>query len=167
MTTPPILTRDQKDLIIIGIGEWSVGSSVMTSIGLGSCVGLILHDEEKKIGGLAHVMLPKSSGKPGEREGKYADTAVTILLKDLAAKGVKSSSLKAKLAGGASMFQNFSGNLNIGERNVDALRELLKANSIPIIREDIGGTVGRTITYFPKEGGRLLIRQADGATREI
>lgn len=167
MTAPPVLTRDQKDLVIIGIGEWSVGSSVMTSIGLGSCVGLILHDEEKKIGGLAHVMLPKSSGKPGEREGKYADTAITILLHNLAIKGSKSSSLKAKLAGGASMFQNFSGNLNIGERNVDALRELLKANSIQIIREDIGGTVGRTITYFPKEGGRLVIRQADGATREI
>ncbi len=167
MTTSPILTRDQKDLIIIGIGEWSVGSSVMTSIGLGSCVGLILHDEEKKIGGLAHVMLPKSSGKPGEREGKYADTAVVTLLQDLAAKGSKSSSLKAKLAGGASMFQNFSGNLNIGERNVEALRELLKSKSIPILREDIGGTVGRTITYFPKEGGRLVIRQADGAIREI
>ncbi|MDD1727445.1 MAG: chemotaxis protein CheD [Methanospirillum sp.] len=167
MTTSPVLTRDQKDLVIIGIGEWSVGNAVMTSIGLGSCVGLILHDDERKIGGLAHVMLPKSSGKPGEREGKYADTAVMVLLKDLAAKGSKGCSLKAKLAGGASMFQNFSGNLNIGERNVDALRELLKANSIPIIREDIGGTVGRTITYYPKEGGRLIIRQADGATREI
>jgi chemotaxis protein CheD len=167
MAASPVFTRDQKDLVIIGIGEWSVGNSVMTSIGLGSCVGLILHDEERKIGALAHVMLPKSSGKPGEREGKYADTAITILLRDLAAKGSKVGSLKAKLAGGASMFQNFSGNLNIGERNVDALRILLKEKAIPVIREDIGGTVGRTITYYPKEGGRLVIRQADGATREI
>ena len=167
MVVAPAFTRDQKDLVIIGIGEWSVGSTVMTSIGLGSCVGLILHDEERKIGGLAHVMLPKSSGKPGEREGKYADTAVTVLLRDLAVKGSKPGSLKAKLAGGASMFQNFSGNLNIGERNVEAIRELLKLHGIPIIREDIGGTVGRTITYFPKENGRLVIRQADGATREI
>lgn len=167
MTLTPTGGRDQKDLVIIGIGEWSVGNVVMTSIGLGSCVGLILHDEERKIGGLAHVMLPKSSGKPGEREGKYADTAVDILLRDLGMKGSKPGSLKAKLAGGASMFANFSGNLNIGERNVEALRLLLKEKSIPIIREDIGGTVGRTITYFPKEGGRLIIRQADGATREI
>ena len=167
MVDAPTFIRDQKDLVIIGIGEWSVGNMVMTSIGLGSCVGLILHDEERKIGALAHVMLPKSSGKPGEREGKYADTAVTVLLRDLAIKGCKPASLKAKLAGGASMFANFSGNLNIGERNVDAIRILLKEKSIPIVREDIGGTVGRTITYFPKDGGRLLIRQADGATREI
>lgn len=167
MVIEPSFTREQKDLVIIGIGEWAVGNMVMTSIGLGSCVGLILHDEEKKIGALAHVMLPKSSGKPGEREGKYADTAIMVLLRDLTAKGSKVTSLKAKLAGGASMFQNFSGNLNIGERNVDALRLLLKEKSIPIVKEDIGGTVGRTITYYPRDGGRLLIRQADGATREI
>ncbi len=167
METSSQSTRDQKDLVIIGIGEWSVGSMVMTSIGLGSCVGLVLHDEERKIGGLAHVMLPKSSGKAGEREGKYADTAIQVLLRDLAVKGARTGSLKAKLAGGASMFQNFSGNLNIGERNVDAIRELLREKTIPIIREDIGGTVGRTITYYPREGGRLVIRQADGATREI
>ncbi len=163
----PGITRDQKDLVIIGIGEWSVGNTVMTSIGLGSCVGVVLHDEEKKIGGLAHVMLPQSSGKPGEREGKYADTAVKVLLDELMARGSRTGSLKAKLAGGASMFQNFSGNLNIGERNVEALRIILKEKSIPIIREDIGGTVGRTVTYYPKDNGRYVIRQADGATREI
>jgi len=158
---------NRGEVIIIGIGEWSTGDSVMTSIGLGSCIGLIIHDDIKKIGGLAHVMLPKSSGKPNERAGKYADTAVEILIKELIMKGSKLQSMKAKLAGGASMFQNFSGNLNIGERNADALKSLLKEKSIPIIREDIGGTMGRTITYYPKEGGRLVIRQADGATREI
>jgi chemotaxis protein CheD len=155
------------NVIIIGIGEWSTGDCVMTSIGLGSCIGLVIHDDTKKIGGLAHVMLPKSSGKPNERAGKYADTAVEILIKELIGKGSKVQNMKAKLAGGASMFQNFSGNLNIGERNADALKFLLKEKSIPIIREDIGGTMGRTVTYYPKENGRFVIRQADGVTREI
>jgi len=158
---------DQRQVIIIGIGEWSTGDSVMTSIGLGSCIGLVIHDETKKIGGLAHVMLPKSSGKPNERAGKYADTAVEILIKELTQKGSKVSNLKAKLAGGASMFQNFSGNLNIGERNAEALKIILKGLAIPIVREDLGGTIGRTVTYYPKENGRLIIRQADGTTREI
>lgn len=58
----------------------------MTSIGLGSCIGLVIHDETRKIGGLAHVMLPKSSGKPNERAGKYADTAVEVLIKELTQK---------------------------------------------------------------------------------
>jgi len=158
---------DQREIVIIGIGEWSTGDSVMTSIGLGSCIGLVLHDETKKIGGLAHVMLPKSSGKPNERAGKYADTAVEVLLKELTQKGSKIVNIKAKLAGGASMFSNFSGNLNIGERNAEALKEILKELHIPIIREDLGGTIGRTVTYYPKENGRFVIRQADGTTREI
>ena len=162
-----ITGSDQREVIIIGIGEWSTGDSVMTSIGLGSCIGLVIHDETKKIGGLAHVMLPKSSGKPNERAGKYADTAVEVLIKELTQKGSKVINLKAKLAGGASMFQNFSGNLNIGERNAEALKALLKEVSIPIVRVDLGGTIGRTVTYYPKENGRLVIRQADGTTREI
>ncbi|WP_373839675.1 chemotaxis protein CheD [Methanospirillum sp.] len=162
-----ITGSDQREVIIIGIGEWSTGDSVMTSIGLGSCIGLVIHDETKKIGGLAHVMLPKSGGKPNERAGKYADTAVEVLMKELAQKGSKKNNLKAKLAGGASMFQNFSGNLNIGGRNAEALKEILKELSIPIVREDLGGTMGRTITYYPKENGRLVVRQADGTTREL
>lgn len=121
-----ITGSDQREVIIIGIGEWSTGDTVMTSIGLGSCIGLVIHDETRKIGGLAHVMLPKSSGKPNERAGKYADTAVEVLIKELTQKGSKVSNLKAKLAGGASMFQNFSGNLNIGERNAEALKAILK-----------------------------------------
>jgi len=162
-----ITGSDQREVIIIGIGEWSTGDTVMTSIGLGSCIGLVIHDETRKIGGLAHVMLPKSSGKPNERAGKYADTAVEVLIKELTQKVSKVSNLKAKLAGGASMFQNFSGNLNIGERNAEALKAILKEFSIPIVREDLGGTIGRTVTYYPKENGRLVIRQADGTTREI
>ena len=162
-----ITGSDQREVIIIGIGEWSTGDTVMTSIGLGSCIGLVIHDETRKIGGLAHVMLPKSSGKPNERAGKYADTAVEVLIKELTQKGSKVSNLKANLAGGASMFQNFSGNLNIGERNAEALKAILKEFSTPIVREDLGGTIGRTVTYYPKENGRLVIRQADGTTREI
>mgnify|MGYP000926868417 CR=1 FL=1 len=162
-----IFVNDPREVIIIGIGEWYTGDAVMTSIGLGSCIGLVIHDEVKKIGGLAHVMLPKSSGKPNERAGKYADTAVEVLVQELKQKGSNINNLKAKLAGGASMFQNFSGNLNIGERNAEALKEILKQRSIPIVREDIGGTIGRTVTYYPKENGRLVIRQADGTIREI
>jgi len=156
-----------NETIIIGIGEHHTGSEVMTSIGLGSCVGLIIYDKEKGIGSFAHVMLPKSQGKEGERAGKFADTAVDRLLEELQKAGSKRSSLIAKLAGGASMFQHFSGNLNIGERNVAAIKELLAEQKIPILKEDVGGTVGRTVTLYPAQKGKLVIKQADGVTREL
>ncbi len=161
------IIHDKNEVVVIGIGEYCVGGSVMMSIGLGSCVGLVLHDENKKIGGLVHIMLPKAPGKPLGREGKYADTAIELLLRELSNKGCSPSTLKAKIAGGASMFPNFSGNLNIGDRNVQTIKEILKSKGIPLIREETGGTVGRTVTYYPKENGRYTIRQADGKKLEI
>lgn len=162
---PDAGTPDQR-FVIIGIGEWSVGSMPMSSIGLGSCIGLILHDRDRGIGGLAHVMLPASPANT-DRPGKFADTALDTLFRELTSKGCRKSSIVAKCAGGASMFKTFSGTLNIGERNISAVREKLKEKGIPVIAEDVGGTVGRTISYFPAEKGRLMIRRGDSSQIEI
>ena len=117
----------QNELIMIGIGEYHVGDEIMSSIGLGSCIGLIIHDSTKNIGGLAHIMLPQSQGRASNsRPGKYADTAVVVLIDQLKKNGCNVNSLSAKLAGGASMFKNFSGNLKIGERNAEYTKKLLK-----------------------------------------
>ncbi|MBR1368389.1 chemotaxis protein CheD [Methanocalculus chunghsingensis] len=153
--------RTDPRAIVIGIGDYHVGTEPMTSIGLGSCIGLILHDTRLGIGGMAHIMLPESGGKR-DRPGKYADTAVEILLKDLLKKGCTPKTLQAKLVGGAQMFANFSGNLSIGLRNVEAIKELLKKSGISIKGEDIGGSKGRTVYYCPAEGFKVRIRRADG-----
>ena len=155
------------DAIVIGIGEHYTGSHVMTSIGLGSCVGLIIHDVHNGIGSLAHVMLPKSRGKTGERPGKFADTAVDLLIDELESAGSDRSSLVVKLVGGASMLQNLSKSLNIGERNVIALKTLLTERNISIVNEDLGGSVGRTVTYYPTENGKVIVRLANGVIKEL
>ncbi|HVP93701.1 MAG TPA: chemotaxis protein CheD [Methanoregulaceae archaeon] len=156
----------QSDLVIIGIGEHHLGKTPMSSIGLGSCVGLVIHDRDKGIGVLAHIMLPVSQGKQ-ERPGKYADTAVEMMIGELAKAGSNPYSLVAKIAGGASMFKSFSGNLNIGERNVEAIRKLLKERNIPIVGEEVGGDMGRTIVYIPAERGKVTIRKGNNIIIEI
>jgi chemotaxis protein CheD len=156
----------RTDNVIVGIGEHHMGRNPMSSIGLGSCVGLIIHDRERSMGVLAHVMLPASSGIT-ERPGKFADTAVETMITELIRDGCKISSLVAKMAGGASMFQGFSGNLNIGDRNVDAIRRLLKERNVTIVSEDVGGNTGRTIMYVPAENGKVIIRKGNGTTIEI
>ena len=75
-----------NDTVIIGIGEYQVGSMPMASIGLGSCVGLVIHDRQTGNGALVHIMLPSSHGKT-DRPGKYADSAIEILIKELTKKG--------------------------------------------------------------------------------
>jgi len=157
---------NSNETIIVGIGDFHLGTDVMSSIGLGSCVGLVIHDKEKGMGGLAHVMLPDSAGRT-ERPGKFADSAVDVLVNGLLEKGCRKSGMVAKITGGASMFKSFSGNLNIGERNTAAIKENLKMKNIPLKAECIGGSVGRTVTYYPSDGGRVMVRQADGKKSEI
>ena len=151
---------------MIGIGEYKVGSFPMMSIGLGSCVGLILYDADKHIGAMVHIMLPDSSQRK-DRPGKYADTALPLLVQELTALGCRKQSLVAKIAGGASMFQYFGNNLNIGERNVERIKALLVEQHIRLVAEDVGGKVGRSVTFLPGNGGKVSVRRADGVSKDI
>ena len=151
---------------MIGIGEYRVGSFPMMTIGLGSCIGLTIYDETLKIGAMVHIMLPDSAGRQ-DRPGKYADTAIPLLLKELNALGCKNRSLVAKMAGGACMFEYFGANLNIGVRNAEKVRTLLAEHNIRLVNEDIGGKVGRSVTFLPGSGGKFSIRRADGTTGEL
>ena len=160
------IQKPDEQTAMIGIGEYRVGSFPMMTIGLGSCIGLTIYDESQKIGAMVHIMLPDSAGRK-DRPGKYADTAIPLLVEELKAKGCKPRGLKAKMAGGACMFEYFGTNLNIGERNAERVRAVLKENNITLVKEDVGGKVGRSVTFFPAGGGKVTIRRADGTIGEI
>jgi chemotaxis protein CheD len=151
---------------MIGIGEYRVGTFPMMTIGLGSCIGLTFYDDTVKVGAMVHIMLPDSAGRT-DRPGKYADTAVPLLLMDLEKLGCRNRSLVAKMAGGACMFEYFGANLNIGERNAEKVKALLKENNIKLAAEDIGGKVGRSVTFLPANRGKFTIRRADGTNCEL
>ena len=164
--TMPEINKPDDQTAMIGIGEYRVGSFPMMTIGLGSCIGLTLYDETLRIGAMVHIMLPDSAGRK-DRPGKYADTAIPLLLKELGEKGSKNRNLVAKMAGGACMFEYFGTNLNIGERNAERVRAILKENNITLVKEDIGGKVGRSVTFLPASGGKITIRRADGTLGEM
>jgi chemotaxis protein CheD len=148
--------NDCVQVVKVGIADMNVirtPNHIRTS-GLGSCVGVVIYDQTKELAGLAHVMLPDSSlAKGGTLNiAKYADTAVKELVNRLIRNGARSYSLKAKLAGGAQMFQFSSSNdmMRIGPRNVEAVKKELALLKIPIHGEDVGGNSGRTIEFDPK-----------------
>lgn len=123
--------------------------------GLGSCVAIILYDEEARIGGLAHVLLPDPSfSTRPERQMRFATTAVPELIKELEAAGARQNRLIARLVGGASMFGDLlpAGRPNMGERNVRAARSALEDVGIPILGEDVGGDYGRTVKFDLSDG---------------
>ncbi len=147
-----------QTLINVGVAQVSISSNptVLRTI-LGSCIGICIYDKTKKIGGLAHILLP-SSPKKGPAE-KYADTAIPLLLDKLLKEGCNKESLSAKIAGGASMFK-FNSSISlaqIGERNAETTKTILEENGIPLLSENIGGNLGRVIDFF-LEDGRLKVR---------
>jgi chemotaxis protein CheD len=151
---------------MIGIGEYRVGSFPMMTICLGSCIGLTMFDPNLKVGAMVHIMLPESAGRK-DRPGKYADTAIPLLVNELSALGCKNRSIIAKIIGGACMFEYFGTNLNIGERNAEKVRILLKEYHIGLAAEDVGGKVGRSVTFLPANEGRVSIRRADGSSTDL
>ena len=117
---------------------------------LGSCVGIAVWDRVTKLGGLAHVVLPDSRGATS-LPGKFADTAVVELKKQLLAKGAHPSKLTAKIAGGSTMFGKRS-DRDVGEKNHQAVLQHLRTHGIPVVAEDIGGEKGRMIRFSLEDG---------------
>ena len=133
----------------MGMADLKVAKSpdILTTLGLGSCVGITLYDRVNRIGGLAHVMLPTYKGFEGQNIAKFADSAIIELLKQITRIGASKNSLVAKIAGGAHMFgraQN-SDIMKIGERNAKASLAILSQLGISVQANDTGGSHGRTI----------------------
>jgi chemotaxis protein CheD len=119
--------------------------AVLVSIGLGSCIGLALVDAGARVAGLAHIMLPGPGGDSGARPpGTFADTGVFALLDAMIVSGARRMRLSAVIVGGAQMFGS-GGQMQVGQRNEEAVRAALRAARVPIVGAETGGGSGRTI----------------------
>lgn len=156
---------------IVKVAEWAAerGDGVLVTLGLGSCVAIMLYDAETKAGAMAHVLLPSISlARDITNRAKFPETAVPLLVERLKTLGADPRRLVAKLAGGASMFGQLvtPGTIQMGERNVLAARTSLRAAGIPIVREAVGGERGRSIRFYVKDG-RVEIRSVGASESTI
>jgi chemotaxis protein CheD len=159
--------------IPVAIGQWAIAAApVRIRTLLGSCVGVVLYDRAAKLGGLAHIVLPKAHGVL-DYPGKYADTAIPALVAEFNRRlgGELRSRLTAKLVGGANMFQvavtaRENSGLNIGQRNQDAVEQILNELTIPILARDMGGVSGRRLT-LDTTSGIVTINVPGGADYEL
>lgn len=159
-----------NEMIKVGMADLNVcvAPNGITTLGLGSCVGIILYDPRNRIAGLAHIMLPDSTKiSNNENKAKFADTGIDELIIRMKEIGANSRGLIAKIAGGAQMFAFTKNNdmMRIGDRNIEATKAKLKELSIPILAEDTGLNYGRTIEFYP-ETGELHIKSV-GKERKV
>lgn len=150
-----------NNMIKVGMADLNICKSpdAITTLGLGSCVGIVLYDQINKIAGLAHIMLPDSQKiRRNENIAKFADTGIDALIDKMEEAGANRKNLIAKIAGGAQMFAFNSNNdmLRIGQRNIEATKLKLESLGIKIKAEDTGLSYGRTIEFYPETGGLLV-----------
>ncbi len=147
-----------SEIIKVGMADLKtcISPDGVTTLGLGSCVGIALRDPVTKIGGLAHIMLPDSTAirNSSQNIAKFADTGIVELVNQMEKLGANKARLEAKIAGGATMFQfnTNNGTMMIGERNVEASKQKLAELNIPVLAQDTGANYGRTVTYYPETG---------------
>ena len=145
------------EVVKVGMADLNICKSpdVITTLGLGSCIGIAVYDSVTKVGGLAHIMLPDSTKiKNNTNIAKFADTGIEELIRRVVAAGASKSRLVAKIAGGAKMFEvsGLSDVGNIGARNAEASKAKLKELGIPLLAEDTGLNYGRTVELHCETG---------------
>jgi chemotaxis protein CheD len=156
--------------IRVKVADYAVASEgVIATIGLGSCVAIVLYDPIVHVGGLAHILLPDvSMSRDRTNPAKFPATVVPILIEEMRRLGASPKRIRAKIVGGASMFGNLmtQGAMNIGERNVLAVRNVLGSAKIPIVAADTGSDHGRSV-YLSVDDGRVEVRSLRKGTNVI
>jgi chemotaxis protein CheD len=156
----------------VKVADYAVASDGMiTTVGLGSCVAIVLYDAVARVGGLAHVLLPNESmSRDRSNPAKFPATAIPLVIDQMRRLGAAPGRIRAKIAGGASMFGNLTGaagsGINIGERNVAAVRDELAKTGIDIVAEDTGRDYGRSV-YFYLADGRVEVRSVRNGSRVL
>ncbi len=154
---------------IIGIGEFGASKTpgdVVKTLALGSCVAVILLYPPNRTVGMVHVALPEANinlEKAAERPGYFADTGVPALFRTMVQLGCKPNGRDyiIKLAGGAKVMDPNS-TFNIGKRNVLAIKKILWQRRMGAVKEEVGGSISRTVAVHVDTGKVVLTSSGRG-----
>lgn len=144
-----------SSIINVNMADFNIAKSpdTLVTLGIGSCVAVCLYQQDKKLGGLAHIMLPRNEANNRSLTGKYADTAIAELISQMIRNGAAKNCLVAKIIGGASVLSPTANpTITIGSYNIEAVKEILSENRIRIIAEDTGGIYSRGMAFNTENG---------------
>ena len=141
-------------------GEYYVTSSdeIVATV-LGSCVSTCIRDTRTGLGGMNHFMLPHDPGRDKDGEAmRYGCFAIERLINELLKRGAKRGYLEVKVFGGGHVLPGVGS--DIGNTNVQFVRQYLREEGLAMRSEDVGGNCGRRLRYFPATG-KALVKHLD------
>lgn len=160
-----------SNIIKVGMADLKIAKfpDALTTLGLGSCIGIALYEPTSKVGGLVHIMLPDSKSiKNNSNIAKFADTGIVELVSQMIRAGAHRNKIVAKIAGGAKMFATtgLSDISNIGERNAQASILMLNELKIPLLARETGENYGRTVELYC-DSGEFIIKSVGKPIKRI
>jgi len=164
MTDPQFASNlyfDQRlniDAVKLLPGEYYVTSRemVLTTV-LGSCVSACIYDQQNRVGGMNHFMLPgdKNHDDSPVECARFGSYAMDILIRELLRNGARRQDLIAKVFGGGNV-QPAMVSSAIGSQNARFVKKYLTEYDIPVLAGDLEGLYPRKLYFFPKSGRVLL-----------
>ncbi|MFL6577110.1 MAG: chemoreceptor glutamine deamidase CheD [Povalibacter sp.] len=141
---------------------------------LGSCVSACIRNPRTNIGGMNHFMLPRPSGHENDTWGsiagratRYGSASMEQLINRILSVGGSRSDLEVKIFGGGKVLSSL---IDVGNHNVEFVREFLRSEGLNVTSEDVGDICPRHVQYFPTSGRvrvrHLTSRHADIASHE-
>lgn len=162
----------EENIIEVQMADLQIANhppAVLVTRGLGSCLGITFYDPIKKVGAMAHAMLPDiEKAKTKTNPHRFVNSCIQEMVQEFEKRGCPRQRIVAKLFGGAHMFSfiNTDSVLNVGQKNIEMALSMLKELGIKIVGQEIGGTFGRTIE-FNVEQGSVLVKTISWGEKEV
>jgi len=161
--------RSSAPLKQVGIAEYAVvtDETVLSTSGVGSCLGIVLRDSFNDVSGLIHVMLPTAEESRDGNPAKFVDTGLPLLIEEMVEAGASKRRLEGWVVGGSEMLSFSSDGDSIGSRNIAAAKQGFKQYGIDVAGTDVGGSHGRSIRFDPASESVSIQTAADNTTQTI
>jgi chemotaxis protein CheD len=139
---------------------------------LGSCVSATFWHPNLLVGGMCHYMLPsrdwdRRSAVRSIYDGRYADEVILMMMKEIDAIGVSYKEYQVKLFGGGNMFPGTFNHreMNVGQRNIEMGRSLIKKHGFHCTAEHLGGNGHRNV-IFDVWNGDVWIKHSENLSAD-
>ncbi len=150
-----------RNMVIIYPGEFYVSDRDIIATVLGSCISVCIKDRKTGLAGMNHFMLPgdaRSQDMFLSASAKYGMFAMEQLINEMIKKKGSKKDFEAKVFGGGHVLNFRKSDGNVPEANIDFVRAFLTMEQVAVVKEDVGGYVGRKILFFPETAKVLLKR---------
>lgn len=122
---------------------------------LGSCISACIRDPVRGVGGMNHFMLPATKEMAeghawGSAATRYGNYAMEHLINVILSNGGARERLEVKIFGGGRIIEKMA--VDIGQQNIDFVRDYLKTEGLKVVSEDVGSSFPRIVVYFPATG---------------